>query len=195
MSLEDLGNLTTDQLLARAREMEGSANLLNTLAQNPATRGDLQRLMKKANPSLVIPEIDAADAVRGEIRERDERINKLEQQMLEDKVRTRLEKQRADARSKYNLSDADMSEVEKLMTHEDPEQRIPGYDAAARVFAASKQNTVPTHAAIAPPVYTMPENDVWGKGIGNKAALDKIALSEAYAAWNDAVGGRYAKTS
>lgn len=191
MSLEDL---TTDQLLARARELEGSANLLTTLAQNPATRGDLQRLMKKANPSLVIPEIDAADAVRGEIRERDERINRLEQQMLEDKVRTRLEKQRSDARAKYNLSDADMVEVEKLMTHEDTEQRIPGYDAAARVYASSKQNTVPTPASLNPPTFTMPENDVWGKGIGNKAALDKIAMNEAFSAWNDAVGGRFAKT-
>jgi hypothetical protein len=38
----------------------------------------------------------------------------------------------------------------------------------------------------------MPESDVWGKGIGNKQALDKIALNEAFSAWNDVTSGKVA---
>lgn len=189
-SLEDL---TTDQLLAHARALEGSHNLLNTLSGNPETRTELQRLMKKVNPKLVIPEIDTADAVRGEMKVRDERIASLENKILEGEVRGRMERQRAAAQVKYNLSDADLLEVEKLMIDPDPDKRVPGYESAARVFTAERQNAKPTPASFSPPVFTMPENDVWGKGIGNKQQLDKIALTEAYSAWNEVASGRTAQ--
>lgn len=187
MSLEDL---TTDQLLARARQLEGSHNLLTALLNDPASREATQRQLKKLNPALVIPEIDAKDAVLAELKtERDERI-KLQNDILQDKVRTRLEKARADAKSKYSLTEADMVEVEKLMT--DEHNPIPTYDAAARVHKASKQSAQPTAAALAAPTFEMPETSVWGKGIGNKAALDKIAMNEAYAALNDIRSGKVA---
>jgi hypothetical protein len=49
---------------------------------------------------------------------------------------------------------------------------------------------VPTHIGAKPPVFEMPEKDIWKGGIGNKQALDKIALNEAYAAWNEVVGAK-----
>lgn len=186
-SLEDL---STDQLLAHARALEGSDQLLRTLMKDPAARETIQRHLKKANPALAIPEIDAKDAVMVELtKERDARLA-LESQITQDKVRARLEKQRATVMSTYRLNEADMVEVEKLMT--DAENPIPTYDAAARVHAASKRSAVPTVAALSSPTYEMPDSKVWGKGIGNKAALNRIALDEAFAAMNDIAAGRVA---
>lgn len=186
-SLEDL---TTDQLLAHARTTDSSHRLLQSLLNDPVSREMVQRQLKKQNPALLIPEIDSKDAVLVELaKEREERV-KLQTEILQDKVRARMEAQRATAQSKYRLSEADMLEVEKLMTA--PEDAIPSYDAAARVHKASKQTATPTAASLAPPTFEMPETDVWGKGIGNKAALDKIAMNEAYAALSDIRSGKVA---
>lgn len=186
-SLEDL---TTDQLLAHARALQGSHDLMQTLLKDPSSREMVQRKLKALQPTLSIPEIDAKDAVLAELKiEREER-QKLEKSILEDRVRARLESQRASAKSKYKLTEADMTEVEKLMT--DAENPIPTYDAAARVHAASKQTGSPTPAVLSSPTYEMPEKDVWAKGIGNKAMLDKIAMQEAFAALNDIRGGKVA---
>jgi hypothetical protein len=185
MSLEDL---TTDQLLARARELEGAETTLRALTSNPKTRETVQRALKTLNPNLVIPEIDAKDSVRAEIdTERQERI-KLQNQIQERDIRERIEKQKADVKAKYRLNDEDMTGVEALMI--DKENPIPTYDAAARVYLASRQSATPTPASFAPPTFSMPEKDVWGKGIGNKAALDRIAMGQAFEAWNEISSGK-----
>lgn len=186
-SLEDL---TTDQLLARARELEGLDTLVKGLARNPETREMVQRAIKKANPNVSIPELDSNDKVLAAVAtEREERL-KLERSIQERDIRDRLEKQRAGIISRHKLTEADMVEVEKLMTREvDP---IPTYEGAALVYKASRQSATPTPANFAPPTFTMPEQDVWGKGIGNKAALDKIAMNEAFSAWNEIASGKVA---
>lgn len=185
MSLEDL---TTDQLLARARELEGSEATLRALSSHPKTRETVQRALKTLNPNLVIPEIDAKDSVRAEIQtEREERI-KLQNQIQERDIRDRIERQKADVKTKYRLTDEDMTGVEALMI--DKDNPIPTYDAAARVYLASRQSATPTPASFAPPTFDMPEKDVWGKGIGNKAALDKIAMGQAFEAWNEITTGK-----
>lgn len=186
-SLEDL---TTDQLLAHARMMQGSHDLMQTLLSDPATRPQIQRMLKTKNPSLSIPEIDTADAVRAEIEKEREARKNLEQKLLERDVRERLEKQRAAAKAKYSLTEEDMAAVEALMT--DAENPIPTYDAAARVHKASKTTATPTTSHFSPPTFEMPENDVWGKGVGNKGMLDKIALNEAAAALNEIRSGKVA---
>ena len=188
-SLEDL---TTDQLLARAKVTDASHNLLQTLLADPTTRELVQRQVKAKNPSLIIPELDAKDANAAALAAEREARQKLEQRVLERDVRDRLERERAAAKAKYQLTDADMIEVEKIMTHEDESQRIPFYDAAARVLKASKNTGTPTPGSYAPPTFDMPETSVWGKGIGNKAALDKIAMNEAFAALNDIRAGKVA---
>jgi hypothetical protein len=185
VSLEDL---TTDQLLARAKELEGAETTLRALTSNPKTRETIQRALKTINPNLVIPEIDAKDSVRAEIdTERQERI-KLQNQIQERDIRERIEKQKAHVKGQYRLTDEDMTGVEALMI--DKENPIPTYDAAARVYLASRQSATPTPASFAPPTFSMPEKDVWGKGIGNKAALDRIAMGEAFNAWNEISSGK-----
>ena len=186
-SLEDL---TVDQLRARAAETESSHALLQSLTQNPKTREVIQRAIKSVNPNVVIPEIDAADSVRGEIKaEREERL-KLERSIQERDIRDRLERQRAAIQVKYKLTADDMIEVEKIMTREvDP---IPSYEGAAQVYKASRTSATPTPASFAPPTFDMPEKEIWGKGIGNRSNLNKIAMDEAFKAWGDIASGKVA---
>ena len=186
-SLEDL---TVDQLLAQAKQFQGSHNLMQTLMRDPVARETMQRALKKADPNVVIPEIEAKDQVMTALGEERKERQRLEKEILEDRVRARLEKQRSEAKAKYHFDDADMAEVEKLMV--DPNDPIPTYDAAARVHAASKRSATPTPAILSAPTYEMPEKDTWGKGIGNKANLDRIAMTEAFAALNDIRSGKVA---
>lgn len=186
-SLEDL---TTDELLETARRTAGSHELLSTLLADPVARPAIQREMKRLNPKLVIPEIDAVDTVTAEIKKRDDEIAALRKEIMTDRVTARIKEQREGLKSKYHLNDDDLIEVEKLMTAEtDP---IPSYDAAARVFIASKKSALPTTTEFNPPTFEMPEKDVWGGGIGNPAMLNKIATNEAYAALNDIMQGKVA---
>jgi hypothetical protein len=92
---------------------------------------------------------------------------------------------------KYALSKEDMPHVEKLMVAaEDNPYPIPSYDAAARVYLASRRSATPTPANSAPPLYEMPAKDIWGPGIGNAARLDKIAIGRAWDIWGDLKAGK-----
>jgi hypothetical protein len=183
-----LEDMTVDQLLAYAKQAESRDGLIRALTSNPETREMIQRAIKKIAPQTSIPELDARESVRAEIAtEREERL-KLERQIMERDARDNVKERRATIKSKYKLSDADVEGVEKLMV-EDKEVNWT-HDAAARVYLASRESATPTPAHFAPPTFDMPEKDVWGKGLGNKAALDKIALSEAFSAWNEIASGK-----
>ena len=163
-------------------QLEESTRLFRTLLNSKDTRETMLRAIKKATGS-VIPEIDAADSVRGDIAvERAER-QKLEARIQEKDILERLEKQRAKAMTDNGLSESDMPEVEKLMTAK--EDAIPSYSAAAKVYKASKQIAQPTTHQLQPKTWDMPEKDVWAPGIGNRLALNKIALEQAYKAANE----------
>lgn len=188
-SLEDL---TTDQLLASARQWQGQAALVEQLMKEPKTRLELQRLVKIVNPSVSIPELDAREAVRSELDAEREARKKLEERILEGEVRQRLERQRADIKDRYKLTDTDVAEVEKMMVDADPEKRIPGYDAAARVFVASKTQATPTPSVLGAPIYEMPSAKDWASGVGNPAKLNQIGLAKAFEAWNEINSGKQA---
>lgn len=177
-----LEHLTTEQL-------QESTRLLHTLLNSPDTREATLRLIKKKN-GVPIPEIDAKDSVMAEVAaERAERL-KLEARLQERDIMDRIEKERARVKKDHSLTDADVLEVEKLMI--DKDAPIPSYAAAAKVFQASKQIAQPTTHQLKPNTWDMPEKDVWAAGIGNKQALNKIAMNEAYKAMNEfrANGGK-----
>ena len=163
-------------------QLEESTRLMQTLLNSPDTREQTLRLIKKKT-NTSIPEIDAADSVRGDIaKERDERL-KLEARLQEREILDRIRDERTRVKKEHDLTDADVAEVEKLMI--DKEAPISNYAAAAKVFKASKQIAQPTSHQLKPNVWDMPEKDVWAAGIGNKQALNKIALEEAYKAMNE----------
>lgn len=185
-----LEDLPVDQLVALTRQYEGSHTLLNTLLSNPDTRRDVQLALKKANPKLVIPEIDAAAPVNARMDSLEKENEKMRTEILTDRVSRRLEADRAAIKTKYKLNDADVAEVEKLMT--DKDNPIPSYDAAARVHVASKATATPTTHQVKHSVFEMPEKDVWSGGIGNPAKLNRIAMDEAYKAFNEIAAGKVA---
>lgn len=185
MSLEDL---SVDELLAAARNALPSHEMLNALVNNPETREQTLRLIKKQNPKLVIPEIDARDQVMDQFSGTSKRVEELENQIREREVRDRIRDQRNSLKTKYGFDDNDIAEIEKLMV--DEEAPIPHYEAAARVYKASKQAAVPNSAALSPPVFEMPDQNVWSGGVGNRAALDKIAMKEAFNALEELRSGK-----
>lgn len=193
-----LEDMTVDQLLAHAKAIEPSAQLLNALTSDPATREAVQRLIKQKFPNVSIPVIDAADAVRAEIKtERDARLA-LENRIREEEIRRRLNEQRRNIVEKHSLSEADMLEVEKLMTREvDP---IPTYEGAALVYKASKVSATPTPSTFIPPTFQLMngKDDAWAGGMvsnapgggGTKARLDRIGMNAAFEAMNELYGGK-----
>lgn len=191
MTTRSLEDLTTNELLEHAKKSDEGARLLNSLLSDPALRGDALRLLKKKNPAMAIPELDSTSGLEKRLEEETEARQKLEAQMREDQIRARIEKERVRVMSAYEFTEADMAEVEKIMT--DKDAPIPHYDAAAKVFRAQKVQATPTSHHLNPPMFEMPAKDVWGAGVGNKARLNKIGMEQAYAAWNEIhPGGRRA---
>jgi len=181
-SLEDLSH---EELLVHARRLQDSDNLFKTLVTSPDTREDTLRLMKKKNPNLVLPEIDAQDKALAAVAEERKKREELENKILDREIRDRIAAERARVAKQYELTDADVLEVEKLMT--DKDAPIPSYDGAAKVFKASRTASEPTPAIIGSPTYDMPDPKVWSKGIGNTAALNRIFLDEATKVYNEGI--------
>jgi hypothetical protein len=193
-----LEDLTVDQLLAHAKAIEPQANILRALTSDPATREAVQRLIKQKYPQTSIPEIDAKDAVRDEIKAEREARLKLEERIQTDEIKRNIEARKAKATKDYGLTEADLIEVEKLML--DADNPIPTYDAAARVYKASKISATPTPAVFVPPTYSLTEgkDDPWAQGMkgnapgggGTKARLDRIGMNAAYEAMNEIFSGK-----
>lgn len=175
-SLEDL---SVDQMAAATKT-------LHALVNNPATREITLRSIKATNPGAVIPEIDSQDKFAKQLAEEREARLALEQKMQEQQINQRIKENRERIQKSHGLDEAQTLEVEKIMVDE----QIPNYDSAVKVYKASRSQAEPTTAQISRPSYDMPENAIWGKGIGNKQMLDKIAMDEAYNAFNEVMGGK-----
>lgn len=191
MAAKSLEDLTVDELRATAASLQSQASLFGLLVGDPRTRETVQRAIKTLKPELVIPEIDATDKVTKKIDELAEDNKKLRLEILQERVGQRLERERAAAATEFRLTEEDMKGVEALMVNKDkPEESIPSYRLAAQLYKAQRISAVPTPSTFVPPVFEMPEKGTWGKGIGNKAMLDKIALNEAWAALGELQGGK-----
>ena len=194
MSLEDLSIDQLRELAGKAQEYAPAHTLVAQLSKDPEARNMFQRFLKKKNPALAIPEIDSEDRVMQALAEERKEREKLSAKVQEEDIRRRVEAERVRVKDKYHLSDEDMTGVERLMVKgDDNPEPIPFYDAAARVFVASRTPSTPTPSIFSPPTYTMPEGKIWGRGIGNAAVLNRIAMDEAYRAYADIKGGKVAQ--
>lgn len=185
MSLEDL---TVDQLLAGYQQALPSHQLLQQLANHPETRTETLKLVKKIAPNLVIPELDAKADVEGQIEALKQQILERDNKQRERDAIDEIQSHRRAIKQQYGYADTDITEIEKLMV----EEGITKHATAAKLYAASKQAAIPNSAEIAPPVFDMPNKDVWGGGINNPNKLNKIATEEAYRALHDIKAGRIA---
>lgn len=187
MSLEDL---TTGELLAKAKEMEKSSSLFNELLNDPKTRAKALALVKEKRPNMPIPELDAAAEAKELVAaERAER-EKLEAKIREEAITRDIKESRERVKKQYDLTDADVLEVEKIML--DKDAPIANWDGAAKVFKASKQQATPTPSVLTDRTLDMPDKAIWAGGIGNKVMLDKIGMKEAVKAANEFRGGKAA---
>lgn len=75
-------------------------NFANTALGNPKTRQQMLRIQKAINPDAVIPELDAADSVRGELGEVMQEVKNLTKSISEEREARAREKQDSDAMGK-----------------------------------------------------------------------------------------------
>jgi hypothetical protein len=181
-----LEDLPFDQVLAIAKQGQGFAQLVRSIEQNPETRLEFLKLRKKLNPNQVIPELDAREPFEKKISEQNQKLEEMERRALERDINDRIKDNRSKIRAKYKVSDDQVTEIEKLMV----EKKIPDYETAAEFFTMSRRVAEPTPNSISNPMFEMPKGD-WAKGIGNKSALDKVARTVAYEAWNEATSGNF----
>ena len=126
-------------------EIRSLASQMRNLASGD-TRKDLQRLLKRKNPSLAIPEIDVEDAVEARMSERDKAFEELKARDQQrdiagrrEKIRQKLER---DGLIKQG-DDADFDDLEKVMV----EKGIANHETAA-VYRANERKLAEPAAEI-----------------------------------------------
>ena len=186
-SLEDM---LPGELLEHTRKLEESNRLFTTLVSDPETRAETLALVKRKNPTMAIPELDekaARDAALAA--ERAER-EKLEARVRDQEIRERLRNERERVKKDHGLTDEDLTAVEALMV--DEKAPIPHYDAAAKVYKASRVEAKPSSSQLTANTFDMPDKNVWAKGVGNPMSLNKVFQEEAARAINEMRGNKAA---
>lgn len=183
MAAKSLEDMTVPELLEHTRKLEKDNSLLNTLSSDPDTRRELLRLAKKKMPNTPIPEIDNTLEAERMLAVADKKIEALETRVRDGEIRARIEAEESRLKKEHGFDDNDMQEVRKLMV--DEKAPIPHFDAAAKVYNASRRQAEPSSSQLRDNSYEMPDHAMWGKGVGNKAALNKVFVNEAYRAVNE----------
>ena len=115
------------------------AGLANSLANNPKTRETFLRMTKVVAPNTPIPEVDLLDRAASRFKASDDKLAKLEQQLLERDLRDRIESNRRGLREK-GFTTSDVNAIEKMMV----EKSIPSYDSAAEFYRLQTKQAEPT---------------------------------------------------
>jgi hypothetical protein len=125
--------LTEEQRAALAR-------VGHKLFHNPEVSKDAKRLLMKADPQVKFPEIQTEDAMDEKLIKRDDKIKELEQSIMQNEARQRLEERRKDARERG----IDPEEVEKAMT----ERGIGKWETAMEFVELTHRSAPATAASI-----------------------------------------------
>jgi len=155
---------------------------LKTLTDNPKTRAHTLALMKHADPSLNIPEIDIPNRMAGVAKAATDRIQKLEDDIMRRDLQERIRERRSSIVKSGMVSESEVPEVEKLML----EKGISNHETAAEFYASQKKAAAPTPGTFGQPL--MPKPDLKAMG-GN---ISQWARSEAQRAITDFTKARRA---
>ena len=137
MSLEDLTPEARDELALLAKQ----------LSENPDTRKDFLRQVKKMKPEMPIPELEIEDYTRHAVEKANDRVAQLEARLREKDALDELNKRRSKLRSKGLIDkDEDIEEVEKVML----EKGITNHEAAAEYWRWMQQSAAPTPSGYNP---------------------------------------------
>ena len=137
MSLEDLTPEARDELALLAKQ----------LSENPDTRKDFLRQVKKMKPDMPIPELEIEDYTRHAVEKANDRVAQLEARLREKDALDELNKRRSKLRSEGLIDkDEDIEEVEKVML----EKGITNHEAAAEYWRWMQQSAAPTPSGYNP---------------------------------------------
>ena len=132
-----------------AEELQQLREMRRSLTKDPEIRKEFQRVLKKAIPTAITPDLDQEQALNARLsKEKEElqgRIEKLEQ----DRLRAELESKYNGERSRlagppYNFDEEDIAEVEKLIK----EKEFPSYSLAADYYKATTTPSRPSGLGI-----------------------------------------------
>jgi len=132
------------------QELQGLANTYEKMMSNEKIRPQLLKLIKEQFPERQIPEVDARNALDNrlteELKGRDEKLEKLEKELLEERLHRQIDSQRSLLKSQYGFSDEDITAVEKLMVDN------PGinYEFAAKHFDSTRKALRPSNRSTSP---------------------------------------------
>jgi len=140
---------------------------LRKLFNHPELGREAKRLYKKVEPTAKFDDIDLEDKIAAETKKQQEKIESLEQQMLERDVRARREENHRLIRE----AGLDVETVEKCMT----EEKILKYETAINYLKGQSALAPPTPANVTP--IRMPDNmaeiqknpSAWARGEAFKA--------------------------
>lgn len=119
--------------------LELMASVYSRLVSNPETREQTLRLVKKANPNMMIPEIDAKDAVVSQVQALEAKLAKSEEDRAREKVLAGLEKQKEQLLARPGWKSEDIDACEKMMI----EKGIANYATAADFYDMQRQAATP----------------------------------------------------
>jgi len=131
MSLEDLTPEARDELALLAKQ----------LSENPETRKDFLRQVKKVKPEMPIPELEIEDYTRNAVDKANDRVAQLEAKLRERDAMDELNSRRNKLKAKGLIdTDDQIEEVEKVML----EKGITNHEAAAEYWRWMQQSAAPT---------------------------------------------------
>lgn len=163
-TLEDLDEPTRNELALLARD----------LSDNPETRTQFLKLMKKARPNTPVPELEISEQIQGATKEANDRIASLEAKLAEKDMRAELERRRQALKEEgLARSDEDVAAIEALMLKDG----ISNHKTAAEFMRFQRESAPPT-----PPNYDRSFLNRDNKSVLEKFWKDPRAASREVAA-------------
>lgn len=114
---------------ATAANLQAAAKLIQTIGAKPETRRELLGLIKRVQPDLPIPEIDAAKPVEDKIEALAKSVDELKAGLSAKDQNTQLERARDTLRTKHGYTDDGIKELEKFMLETNTADHMVAHDA------------------------------------------------------------------
>ena len=95
---------------------EELAELALKLSGNPKTRKAFLKLTKEVNPNTPIPEIDVENEIEARVNAVREESAKEIKALKDERMKDKFEEQRLAAKQEHGLDDAQMKQMEEMMT-------------------------------------------------------------------------------
>ena len=137
------------------------ATLAKAQLDNPKTRHHFLQNSKVVNPDVSIPEVDIPLQMKAMMAESQKVIGLQNDEIARMKMERDIDKRREGLMKKHNLSENDVTEVEKMML----EKQIASHDTAAEFYLSQQKSAAPTPSMFS--TNSMPKIDLKAQGVQN----------------------------